>query len=155
MVIHLDVSINQLQQLTGKSYRTIKARIDGLEPVGTGRNNANLWESKKALQLIYGVRKKDEIALDATVEKAKLDQARRIEIERKHKEAMGELVDAEEVNRVWTNHIAFARTKLLAIGPKLAPALLNIDDPNKVKKEIDKLIYETLDDLSNDEAQEA
>ena len=108
-----------------------------------------MYDSKAVLPLVYDVGKNGD--LNPLTEKALLDQARRIEIERKHDEAMGVLVNAEEVNRIWTNHIVNARTKLLAISAKLAPTVAEINDKNKVKAEIDRLIYEVLEDLSNNE----
>lgn len=146
----MKVSYNQLQEMTGKSYRTIKKKLDGLEPVGTGKNGANVWDSHEALPRIYS-----SIAgglLNPQQEKAKLDQARRLDLERKDAEAKGILINSEETARIWSNMIVNARTKMMAIGSKLAPVLLRMTEKNEIKGAIDNLVYEVLEDLATMEA---
>ena len=73
----MKISYNQLTELTGFTFRTLKKRMDGLKPVGSSQTGANLWESKEALLLIYsrnGTNDPDETGeqLDFNGEKARL-----------------------------------------------------------------------------------
>lgn len=51
----MNVSINQLVELTGHTSRTIKRRLDGLLPLADKgpRKNAVMYDSRQALTLIY------------------------------------------------------------------------------------------------------
>ena len=68
----MKVSYNQLTELTGKTYRTIKRRLNesGVEPVAK-QVNTILFESTEALNAIYcDIKNKGE--LDLQQERAKL-----------------------------------------------------------------------------------
>lgn len=149
----MDVSLSELQRLTGKSYRTIKKKLEGLKPTKTGQpGEAILFDSAQALEKIYSSVAGD--LLNPQQEKAKLDQARRIELERKDREAKGILIDSEEVARIWTTMIVNARTKMMSIGSKLAPVLADVSDKIQIKTEIDKLVVEVLEDLAEEKVEE-
>ena len=47
-----EISINELAELTGKTYRTVKKRLDGIKPVRTDRRGA-YYCSPEALAAIY------------------------------------------------------------------------------------------------------
>lgn len=139
----MKVSYNQLQDLTGMSYRTIKKRIEGLEPIGAGQNNANLFDSRDALRLIYNHDKTAGGKLDAIEEKALLDKSKRIAQEMKNAETEGRLIDATDNAKFWTDCILAWKSKLQSIPTKLAN-LINPDDRQRcfdlARKEIDELL---------------
>lgn len=68
----MKASVNQLAEMTGKDRRTVKKRLEGLEPVGK-QGRAVLYEVKEALPLIYLVGQGPD------VEGITLDEARRNE----------------------------------------------------------------------------
>lgn len=68
----MKASVNQLAEMTGKDRRTVKKRLEGLEPVGK-QGRAVLYEVKEALPLIY------QVGQGPDVEGITLDEARRNE----------------------------------------------------------------------------
>lgn len=66
------------------------------------------------------------------------------------KEKENALIDMDEVKAVWANHIVSAKTKLLSMPSKLAPVLCDMDDPAEIQAEVKRLVYEILNELSED-----
>jgi len=144
------VSYNQLSEMTGKTYRTIKRRMNGLEPVGVvGR--ANGFDSAAALELIYQHSEKTG-ELGLTEERARLakEQADRYEI--KNAVAREKLLPADEVMAAWVRLITAAKIQMMAIPSEVAPILLEIlerPDAVEIVERIDTIIKRVLFDLSN------
>ena len=78
-----ELSLNQISDLTGKTYRTVKGRLDngGLSPVGK-KGRSILYDSKKALACVYGKVKSDEI--DLQTERALLAAEQRRKLQREN-----------------------------------------------------------------------
>ena len=74
----MNVSINQLAELTGKTYRTIKHRLADLEKKD-GAKGSHLYDSQQALELLYQVSGKtlDEAKIRELDERSALARARR------------------------------------------------------------------------------
>lgn len=64
-----------------------------------------------------------------------------------------ELVEASEIDSAWTDIALAIRSKLLGIGSKLAPVLVNHSKPATIKKQLDIAMRQVLEELSkhNDE----
>ena len=79
----MNISINQLAELTGKSYRTIKHRLADLEKKD-GAKGAYLYDSRQALELLYQVSGKtlDEAKIRELDERSALARARREAIDK-------------------------------------------------------------------------
>lgn len=83
---------------------------------------------------------------DLLVEKTRLakEQGDKIALENAIKR--GQLVYADEVSRVWADHISSAKSKILVIPSKLGPQLVNIDNANviagKLRDELDAALAE-------------
>ena len=135
--------------MTGHTYRTLKKRIDGLEPVGVGRNGANLWDSHEALPLIYGHGDKDEDAgqLDPRAEKARLDRARRIAQELKNQELKGELVRAADVREDAFNTGRQVRDALLGISGRVSASCAAESNQWRVSEMLSAEIQQALEGL--------
>lgn len=124
------VSYNQLEELTGRSYRVIKKRLEGMKPVGKGKAGAKLWDSREALNRIYshdpvsngkGVKKVEII--DAATERGLLAKAQRVGQEIKNAKDRGELIPLSQVKEVWIRIVTAAKIQLLALPDRIEQRL--------------------------------
>lgn len=127
----MQVSYNKLTELTGFSYRVLRKRLFGLSPVGTGRTNANLWESQEALPLLYnqngnsGTGKKDleRELLDFNVEKTRLAKEQADGQALKNAVQRRELIPASEITATWGRIVTAAKLQFLALPDRLSQML--------------------------------
>jgi hypothetical protein len=81
-----DLSQTQLSDLTGKDRKTVSRRLEPLHPKD-GPRGAMLYDSRKAVELIYEVRINgktiDEAKKEDYIQRAALAKVRREELERK------------------------------------------------------------------------
>lgn len=143
----LKASYNQLSEMTGMTYRTIKGRLNGMDPVGTGKNNALLFETKDVLPVLYGDPAVHE-RLNLEQERARLakEQADRVEME--NAKERKELLPADEVEPFWAAVINNAKTLLLGLPAKIAPLAAELQDPVKIQKEATVLVKDALAELA-------
>lgn len=74
-------------------------------------------------------------------------QAEKVEMENAVRR--GQLADVSVVASTWTDLISNARAKLLNMGPKLGPQLVNIGDPNVIATAIRTEVYVALTELAD------
>jgi phage terminase Nu1 subunit (DNA packaging protein) len=141
------VSYNQLTELTGKTYRTLKRLLDGLAPVSTGPTNANLWESKDALPLIYCPPGSDDV-LDLNAEKARETKAKADFAEIKLAEKCGGLLCAEDLGRELETALVNFKTKLTGLPSKLSALADEPDERRRLFIDAKLIIDEALVDLA-------
>jgi phage terminase Nu1 subunit (DNA packaging protein) len=148
----MKVSYNKLTELTGMTYRTLKRRLKGIDPVSYGANRAYYFESVSVLPVLYGKVGKDETEdrLDGPAEKAKLDKARRVAQELKNKELEGELVSVEEVNRELFSKGRQIRDTILSIPARLSAGLVVETDQHRIEMTLVDELNKALEALSND-----
>lgn len=83
---------------------------------------------------------------DLLVEKTRLAKEQGDKIALENAIRRGQLVYADEVSRVWADHISSAKSKILVIPSKLGPQLVNIDNANviagKLRDELDAALAE-------------
>jgi hypothetical protein len=79
--------------------------------------------------------------------KAKLAQ---VEFER----AIGALLPAHVVEKVWTKMLSNFRARMIAVAPKISPMLQGLEDINEIEKIIKDEVYEGLDELSEFDIEE-
>ena len=70
--IHRLLSMADLENVTGITFKPIKKRLEGLEPVKI-QGVKKIYDTKEALPLIYQI--KDQSTLDLDQERAKLAKA--------------------------------------------------------------------------------
>jgi phage terminase Nu1 subunit (DNA packaging protein) len=126
-----EISGSRLAELTGKQWRTVKARLEsaGIRPLRRERN-ADLFDSASALAAIYAG---DSLAggdFDNQRERLAAAQAEKVEMENAVRQR--KLADLTQTEAVWTDMIANARAKVLGIGSKLGTQLVNIGDANVI-----------------------
>ncbi len=118
--------ISQLQKITGKSYRTVKSRLNEIDPIS--RDGKTLFfETKKALSLIYESK-------DAYAEKARLDRLRADEIEHRLQLAKNEVAP-----------IAILEDALLRISEQICSILDSL--PLRIKKRVPKLTAREIENI--------
>ena len=62
---------------------------------------------------------------------------------------MGEYVEIQEVNRMWGNIAAIVRGRFVNLARKLAPALVMIDNPDRIEAIIDRDVRDALSMIAN------
>ena len=63
---------------------------------------------------------------------------------------MSELVHIEKVEKIWADHIARAKARLLSLPGKAAPVVADMGDARKVREYLDNMIGESLDELKRE-----
>ncbi len=144
----MDVSKNQLTDLTGKSYRTINSRLSDIPYESKGK--AHIYNSIAALSAIYAP--DIEVDYDYNEERARLTKFQADEKELQVQILNGDLIPSEQVIDLLQGVIANARAKLLTLPIKAAQAAIQATDVKDIEKGIQDLIFESLSELENGNA---
>jgi len=142
----MKVSFQDLTDLTGFTYRTVKKRLSNLKPEKEGKSH--IFNSEEALPLIYNKGKPDNEVLDLTKERARLakEQADRLELQ--NAESRGQLIPADLVAKTWAKETIAFKTKMRAIPSKVALKVVASDDLFEVQEILTVAIKEACDELS-------
>jgi phage terminase Nu1 subunit (DNA packaging protein) len=108
------VSINQLEMLTGKSYRTIKAALSGLGSA-SGDGRALRYPAPEALARIYQAKPESQ--------RARLDRARADAQEMQNKVARGEYAPIELISDCLSDVASQIRSILTALPKRLKASM--------------------------------
>lgn len=162
------LSLNQLEELTGATHRTIKKYLKeaGLEPLEE-TDNAKLYNPREALPVIFekmGYKVKNSSSppvpltaedeqkmakvLDPFIQRARRDRANADKAEFELSILRREHVPSIEVKKGLSDMVLSFRTKVLALAPRQSPVLFAIRDIKKFEKKWDELNRETLEELS-------
>ncbi|WP_422460268.1 MULTISPECIES: hypothetical protein [unclassified Endozoicomonas] len=142
------LSTNKLHELTGKTHRTIKARLETIEPVIEGRSH--LYESKTVLPLLYDA---DKTAGDYDLEQERARLAKEqadgkaLDNARKRQEQL----DVPTMVELVAGEYAFVRANLIAIPGKYSRRLALMDSPTEVQELLMEVVTEALKELTADE----
>ena len=142
----MELSLSELEQLTGKTYRTIRKRIKRLKPIRE-EGSKIIYDSAESLELIYHKESDGELSLDQ--ERAKLAHIQTKKLELEYKKLDGTLVDAKEVVEAYSKRILAARAKFLKIPVRLAAIFKAIETPDELQAEAKTLVWEALDEVAN------
>jgi hypothetical protein len=142
------VTINQLTELTGKAHQTIKNKLVCLDVIKEN-DNSFLYDSKKALDLIYGVEEPSDLKEKREREEIAYTQAKRIKVELETRVLEENLIDADEVNQIWAKLITAFRSKILSIPTKSAIELTYMKQAEEIEDLLKKYCEEALNELSN------
>ncbi|MTI13351.1 hypothetical protein [Sansalvadorimonas verongulae] len=142
------LSTNKLHELTGKTHRTIKARLENIEPVVDGRSH--LYDSREVLPLLYDV-DKTEGDYDLETERARLakEQAdgKALENAKKRKEQL----DVASMVELVSDEYAFVRSRAISLPGKLSRQLALMDSPTEIEELLLENISEALEEMCVDE----
>lgn len=112
----MQLSINQLSDLTGKDRRTITTRLRDIARID-GAKGAHLYESAEALELIYGTDASgmslDFAKKEQAISAAELNRARREDLDRKRIPIDIPLAANDQVLQAVAAELKAARDKLL------------------------------------------
>jgi uncharacterized UPF0146 family protein len=140
----VECTINQLMELTGKSFRTIKAKLSKLKPVREDGRAAH-YDSKEALRAIYS------LSSELEQETLLLERARRQKAEIEVKELTGQLVPIEDVAKTVEREYAYVRNQIRSLPSRLAKPLSMISEPTEVFERLSDSVNECLTELVSDE----
>lgn len=143
------VSISEIAEFSGRTFRTVKRRIEeaGLAPVRRTKKS-DLYDSRAAFDLFRPALPQPSEDLDLNAERARLAKEQADKTALENAARRGQMVDALVVVNEWTDQIAAARSRLLSAPTKLAPQLVDLSDANVIATAIRTEIYAALAELS-------
>ena len=138
----VDVSSDVLQELIGCSHETIRRRVNDNALVKVGRGRFKLIESLRTyftyLEKVAGGRGGEEEQADLAVANARLKRAQAEREEMRLAKEKGELLDAAEVERAWSQDWKNVSNTMLAVASRVASDLphLSRQDTNVIDRAI-------------------
>jgi phage terminase Nu1 subunit (DNA packaging protein) len=100
------------------------------------------------LRMRHGGSRSAKSAQKFSAERARLYEMKADIAEVERARLTGDLVSAEEVEAVWTDMIAVAKVRMLAIPSKMAPRLALISSPTKIRELLDSELSAALGELA-------
>lgn len=97
----------------------------------------------------YNKQETQEESAELSVVKAQHERVKKEKTELEVARMKGEYVDMQEVHRLWSNIAAIVRGRFVNLPRKLAPALVMIDDPDKIEEIIDRDVRDALNMIAN------
>lgn len=143
------VSINQLMDITGQSFRTIKKRLETLSP-DSEDGRSIFYDSHKAMPLLYANENSRSTENQLGKESLLLERAKREKAEIEVQKLKGEVVFIEEVAKVVEKEYTYVRAQLRSIPSKLAKPLSMLTDPHMVHERLQEAVDECLTELAAD-----
>lgn len=140
-------SISQLQDLTGAAYKTIKERLKDLKPAYAD-GQADYYDSREALALIYQARSGQKANTDLSEERAKLAKSQREKYELQNARLRGELIPIEVVESEWADMLLAFRAKIMSISNKTAPIISGMESIAEIEETLKKYHMEALNELA-------
>tara|TARA_R100001443_G_scaffold69282_1_gene77835 strand:+ start:56 stop:556 length:501 start_codon:yes stop_codon:yes gene_type:complete len=140
---HLDLSTKRISELIR----------DGILPSKMGRSPLNLDVCRIAyisyLRKLGGYNKRGGSG-DIAEEKTRLTKAQADKAELEVSELEGQLIPAQLVQDTWTDFVANARAKLLALPSKIAHQVIALDKYAEAELLIKENVHDALSELSED-----
>lgn len=137
----IELTYSDLSKLSGKSFRTIKKRLSDLKPIRKTKRGI-FFDSKVALKYLY--QKPGEDALDLSAERARLAKLQGDAVEIKNRVSKGNLVESKQVESDALKIGKMIRTGLEGIGNKVAPVLVDLDNPAAIADVINREVNQIL-----------
>ena len=140
---HLDLHPTTISDLINK----------GVLPISSGKSSVNIDICRVAY--IHHLRKaarytKRDGTGDVQEEKARLTKAQADERELIVAKLRGDLLDANDVQRLWSDYAANVRSKLLSLPTKAAHHVLAAENFAEAEKVLKEIVYEALQELVED-----
>lgn len=145
------VTISEVAELTGSTFRTVRRRLAeaGIEPQKR-TPKSDLFASDLALRavLIESAAADDGADLDLDEQRARLAKAQADRVEVENAVRAGELLELSDTFDGWTRLIAAARAKFIGLHMKLAPQLAAMTDPAAIAEAIRLEVWAALSELT-------
>lgn len=142
------ISVSELERLTGKDRRDIRKQLDGLGFV-VGDKNAKLYDSKIALERIYQKTHMGTVEEQQALARLDYERIRAAKLETEHRTLLGRLVEIDSIAPVVEREYAAVRAGFLAMGTRICLDLVNMNSPIEIKSRIDDEVNTVLSELSN------
>jgi phage terminase Nu1 subunit (DNA packaging protein) len=148
-----ELTISQLETLTGKQYRTIKRRLGSLAPLRTDGTSI-YYDPRQALPLLFGeasapAPSEEDVATPFKSKHAiKLERLKAEKAELEVARLKGKLLPTELVEEIWTDMVSSFRSKLRGIPTKVALEVAAISDPREAEGLLRSNVDEALMELA-------
>jgi len=144
-------SINQLQDMTGSSYRYIKKKLmeQNLQPLKVkGRGRAIVYKTPDALKAIYRITTKETEKgdLDLDTERAKHIRQQRKKVKVERLRLQRSLIEVKPIKMAMKNMVFGFKEKMLTIPTDVAGLMLAC----KTKLEVQQTLKEKIDTALNE-----
>ncbi len=146
-----EVSLNQLEQMTGFTYRTIikKLKEAGCNPLRR-EGRSYIYDCKSALKCILVGSKSDDSGLDINAEKARLihEQWKKVRVERQRLES--KLVDAQLLAEAFETLVFNFKDKMNSLPATLANRVYGSESKLEMELVAKDLVDSALNELYTD-----
>jgi len=150
-------TLTKLSQMFDANRETMRRRLELVKPLrtgGKGRGGGNHYTLKQVLdayctyerQAVGGSAGREN--LDAGYEKARKDKEYADKTALENKVRRGELLEADDVRREWSDQIVSVKSSLRSLPAKLTPVVAPEDDPARVNELLLGGIDEALEELA-------
>ena len=140
------LSVADLARLSGRNRSTIMKQINDVEYVD-GKHGAKMYESTLVLPILYNVAKAGDLDLQAERARLSYHQANKASLE--EREASGELVNINEIEKEWISLMAAFRAKMLGMPTKLAAQLCGLETKTEIRAMVNGMIESALEELED------
>jgi hypothetical protein len=157
------LSLNQISQLVGMTYRTVKKKLACLDPEEKDGNTL-YYNSREALEIIYlGTPEERSENADAGSSggniNMRFEAARNIKLKNDHLDfdlqvKRQKYVPLEEVRKMWTDRAVAFKSRLRQLAAQLAEEIHGVDDSQKVAQIIERGHDEALNEMADDGIEE-
>lgn len=149
------LNMSQLSEVTGVDRRTVKSRLEGVEPY---RKNGQAveYDAREVIPLVIGVEKADDKNIYKQLQKEQIrtERAKAEKIELEVAKTKGELVSIEDVCRTVGKEYTYVRSSILSLPVKLAKSISLENDPavcrSMLKQEVDEILKHLQADINLD-----
>lgn len=145
------LTLSQLGALTGKTFRTVKARLEKLEPVEKTKA-ALFYDPKQALPLIFSEEKKAGSSAVGLSDINRLNRAKAEKTELEVEELRKTLIPAKTVERVWSELVSNFRGRMLSLPSRLGSQLMGVTDQREIEIAARGMVFESLNELAEYDA---
>jgi phage terminase Nu1 subunit (DNA packaging protein) len=135
-------TVSALNQITGYDRRTL-GRV-----LGDMRSEHSIREVIEAFRAHERLRGKPNGDIDPEYEKARKDREIADKYAIANAQRRGELLEASDVERVWLSRITAAKTRLMGIPRKCAPAVVMVTAPADAEAIIEQEVRDALEELA-------
>jgi len=138
------VSKSELRNLTGNAVPTITKRLEKLK-YKKGPRNAQLYESKAALPILYS----SSSGSSYEQERTRLTKAQADLTELNVSEKNGTLLDSDVVHEMLMGKVMAARSGLLSLPSRIAPIVMSAKTMREVEDFAREIVYQVLNNLAD------
>jgi phage terminase Nu1 subunit (DNA packaging protein) len=146
-----EVTLSQLETLTGICFRTLKKRLGALAPTRVDGKSI-FFDPQVALPVIYEVATAESLTkrMNPEQEKARLSRAQAELRELDLAERRRQLISSETIEHIWSDMVTSARSRLLGLPSKCAPLAFGAESVAVAEDVLKTAIFEALSELSEE-----